>query len=190
MSSTRSKSQETFVLASGCFWCAEAAYRVLDGIYSIESGYTGGATENPRDYQIATGTTGHAEAVRITFDPSVLPEAVLLDVFFTIHDPTQLNRQGNDVGTHVRSALFWANAAQRELFASAIEEAKKTWGPGVVTELTRLEKFWPAEEHHQNFFAKNPGNAYCQIAARPKMTTVVRAFPEYATQMRGEVGSS
>lgn len=170
---------ESFVLASGCFWCAEAAYRVLEGVIELEAGYTGGTTENPRDYQIATGATGHAEAVKVTFDPQVLPQRVLLEVFFAIHDPTQLNRQGNDVGTHVRSAMFWQNQHQRELFASAIDSAKSTWGPGVVTELTPLQKWWPAEEHHQNFFAKNPENAYCQIAAVPKMSHVRTSFPDY-----------
>lgn len=170
---------KTYVLAGGCFWCLDAAYRVLSGVSSVVSGYTGGTTQHPSYEQVCTGTTGHAEAVAVTFDPSVIPSDVILDAFFTMHDPRQLNRQGNDIGTQYRSAMFYADAEQQVLFEAARERAEEMWGGGVVTELAPLGEFFDAEEYHQDFFAKNPTQGYCLAVAVPKVTKVRQAFQPY-----------
>lgn len=170
---------QNFVLAGGCFWCLDAVYRTLDGVHDVVSGYTGGHVENPSYDAVCTGTTGHAEAVAVSFDESVIPADVILDVFFTLHDPRQLNRQGADVGTQYRSAMYYADDAQRELFESARDRASETWDGGVVTEITPLGHFYEAEEHHQDFFAKNPGQGYCMAVAVPKVSKVRKSFAEY-----------
>lgn len=169
----------SFVLAGGCFWCLDAVYRDLRGVTDVVSGYCGGSVENPSYQAVCTGTTGHAEVVRVDFDEAVIPASVILDVFFTLHDPRQLNRQGNDVGTQYRSAMFYADEAQRELFAGAIERASELWGGGVVTTLEPLAVFYEAEEYHQNFFARNPGQGYCMAVAVPKVVKVRKSFAEY-----------
>jgi len=169
----------TYVLAGGCFWCLDAAYRVLNGVSSVVSGYTGGSTTNPTYEQICTGTTGHAEAVAVEFDPDVIPSDVILDAFFTMHDPRQLNRQGGDVGTQYRSAMFYSSDEQKALFEAARERASATWGGGVVTEIVPLEEFFDAEEYHQDFFAKNPGQGYCLAVAVPKVNKVRAGFAPY-----------
>jgi len=169
----------TYVLAGGCFWCLDAAYRVLDGVSSVVSGYTGGSTPNPNYEQICTGTTGHAEAVAVEFDPDVIPSDVILDAFFTMHDPRQLNRQGNDVGTQYRSAMFYTSEEQRILFEAARDRAEQTWGGGVVTEISPLGEFFDAEDYHQDFFAKNPGQGYCLAVAVPKVNKVRAGFASY-----------
>ncbi|AWB89536.1 peptide-methionine (S)-S-oxide reductase MsrA [Homoserinimonas hongtaonis] len=170
---------ETFVVAGGCFWCLDAVYRTLKGVSSVVSGYTGGSVPNPSYEAVCTGATGHAEAVAVTFDPAVIPAQVILDVFFTLHDPRQLNRQGNDVGTQYRSAMFYQNDAQRELFEEARERASEIWGGGVVTEIVPLGEYFVAEEYHQDFFAKNPGQGYCMAVALPKVNKVRKSFSEY-----------
>jgi peptide-methionine (S)-S-oxide reductase len=170
---------QTFVLAGGCFWCLDAVYRTLRGVEAVVSGYTGGATPNPSYEAVCTGSTGHAEAVAVTFDPDVIPADIILDVFFTLHDPRQLNRQGNDVGTQYRSAMFYSDDAQRELFESARERASDIWGGGVVTEISPLGVYFEAEEYHQDFFAKNPGQGYCLAVALPKVNKVRKGFAEY-----------
>jgi len=170
---------KTYVLAGGCFWCLDAAYRVLRGVSSVVSGYTGGTVEHPTYEQVCTGTTGHAEAVAVTFDPSVIPSDVILDAFFTMHDPRQLNRQGNDVGTQYRSAMFYADDEQRELFEAARQRAEATWDGGVVTEIVPLGTYFEAEEYHQDFFAKNPGQGYCLAVAVPKVNKVRSSFKDY-----------
>lgn len=170
---------KTYVLAGGCFWCLDAAYRVLRGVSSVVSGYTGGTTAHPSYEQVCTGTTGHAEAVAVTFDPSLIPSDVILDAFFTMHDPRQLNRQGNDIGTQYRSAMFYADAEQQILFEAARERADEMWGGGVVTEVSPLGEFFDAEEYHQDFFAKNPTQGYCLAVAVPKVTKVRQAFQQY-----------
>lgn len=169
----------TYVLAGGCFWCLDAAYRVLNGVSSVVSGYTGGSTPHPTYEQICTGTTGHAEAVAVEFDPDVIPSDVILDAFFTMHDPRQLNRQGNDVGTQYRSAIFYTSDEQRILFESARDRAEETWGGGVVTEISPLGEFFDAEDYHQDFFAKNPGQGYCLAVAVPKVNKVRAGFASY-----------
>ena len=143
------------------------------------SGYTGGQVENPTYEQVCQGTTGHAEAVAVTFDPNVIPSDVILDAFFTMHDPRQLNRQGNDVGTQYRSAMFYRDEEEKALFEAAIDRANEMWGGGVVTELAPLGEFFVAEDYHQDFFAKNPFQGYCLAVAVPKVQKVRKAFSEY-----------
>ncbi len=170
---------ETFVLAGGCFWCLDAAYRPLRGVSSVVSGYTGGSVANPSYELVCTGTTGHAEAVAVTFDPDVIPGDVILDAFFTMHDPRQLNRQGNDIGTQYRSAMFPADAEQEKVFAAARERAAEIWGSAPVTTMEPLREFYPAEDYHQDFFAKNPTQGYCLAVAVPKVNKVRAHFAEY-----------
>ncbi|MDF2579377.1 MULTISPECIES: peptide-methionine (S)-S-oxide reductase MsrA [Microbacterium] len=170
----------TFILAGGCFWCLDAAYRALDGVSEVVSGYIGGNVPHPSYEAVCTGTTGHAEAVSVTFDPDVIPADVILDAFFTMHDPRQLNRQGADVGTQYRSAMFPLDDAQRELFAAARDRADEMWGGGVVTTMEPADDFYPAEDYHQDFFAKNPGQGYCLAVAVPKVNKVRARFAEYA----------
>lgn len=171
----------TFYLAGGCYWCLDAAYRVLRGVTSVVSGFAGGHVDNPTYEAVCTGTTGHAEVVEVTFDESVIPADVILDAFFTMHDPRQLNRQGNDVGTQYRSAMFPTDDAQRALFEAARDRANENWGGGVVTEITDFTEFFPAEDYHQDFFAKNPTQGYCLAVAVPKVNKVRAGFAQYLT---------
>jgi peptide-methionine (S)-S-oxide reductase len=150
----------TFVVAGGCFWCLDAVYRTLNGVSDVVSGYTGGTKENP------------------TYE-AVIPAEVILDVFFTLHDPRQLNRQGNDVGTQYRSAMFFDGEEQKELFQASIDRANEYWGGGLVTTLEPLGAFYDAEEYHQNFFARNPGQGYCLAVAVPKVNKVRASFASY-----------
>jgi len=169
----------TFVLAGGCFWCLDAVYRTLNGVSDVVSGYAGGTVPNPSYEAVCTGDTGHAEVVAVTFDAEVIPDSVILDVFFTLHDHRQLNRQGNDVGTQYRSAMFYEDDLQKSLFEAAIARADELWGGGVVTTLEPLREFYTAEEYHQNFFAKNPGQGYCLAVAVPKVNKVRASFSSY-----------
>jgi peptide-methionine (S)-S-oxide reductase len=170
---------KTYVLAGGCFWCLDAAYRVLRGVHDVVSGYTGGHTDHPNYDQVCSGATGHAEAVAVTFDPAVIPSDVILDAFFTMHDPRQLNRQGHDVGTQYRSAMFYRDDEEKALFEAAIARANEMWGGGVVTEVSPLGEYFDAEEYHQDFFAKNPTQGYCLAVAVPKVQKVRQSFGEY-----------
>ncbi len=170
---------ETYVLAGGCFWCLDAVYRSLEGVTDVVSGYTGGSFRNPTYEAVCTGMTGHAEAVAVTFDPAVIPEDVILDVFFTLHDPRQLNRQGNDVGTQYRSAMYFADEQQRDRFKAAIGRAAEIWGGKVVTQLEPLGDWYPAEAYHQDFFAKNPNQGYCTAVALPKVNKVRKSYAQY-----------
>lgn len=170
---------ETFVLAGGCFWCLDAVYRTLRGVSDVVSGYAGGDTVSPTYEAVCTGRTGHAEVVAVEFDPEIIPADVILDVFFTLHDPRQLNRQGADVGTQYRSAMFYADDEQKARFETAIARANELWDGGVVTTLEPLETFYRAEEYHQDFFAKNPGQGYCMAVAVPKVNKVRKAYSEY-----------
>jgi peptide-methionine (S)-S-oxide reductase len=170
---------ESYVLAGGCFWCLDAVYRTLKGVDDVVSGYTGGVSPNPSYEAVCTGATGHAEAVRVDFDPDVIPSDVILDVFFSLHDPTQLNRQGADVGTQYRSAMFFADDAQRERFEAARERAADWWPGEIVTTIEPLGDFFRAEEYHQDFFAKNPGQGYCLAVALPKVNKIRRSYADY-----------
>lgn len=169
----------TYVLAGGCFWCLDAVYRRIKGVESVVSGYVGGQTKKPTYEQVSTGLTGHAEAVQITFDEKQIPSKDILDIFFLIHDPTTLNRQGNDVGTQYRSAVYWQDDAQRIEFEAAIERASSHWEDPIVTEIEKLNIFYQAEEYHQDYFNKNPGNGYCSIVIAPKIIKARAAYLHY-----------
>ena len=170
---------ETYVLAGGCFWCLDAVYRSLEGVSDVVSGYTGGSFKNPSYDAVCTGMTGHAEAVAVTFDPDVIPRDVILDVFFTLHDPRQLNRQGNDVGTQYRSAMFYTDDEQKQVFEAAIARAGEIWDGRIVTQLAPLGTWYEAEDYHQDFFAKNPNQGYCLAVALPKVNKVRRSYAQY-----------
>jgi len=171
----------TFYLGGGCYWCLDAAYRVLRGVSSVVSGFAGGHVDSPSYEAVCAGTTGHAEVVAVTFDESVIPADVILDAFFTMHDPRQLNRQGNDVGTQYRSVMFPTDSEQRQLFEVARDRADETWGGGVVTTIDDFTEFFPAEDYHQDFFAKNPTQGYCLAVAVPKVNKVRAGFAQYLT---------
>lgn len=159
----------TAILAAGCFWCVEAVFDALQGVTSVESGYIGGTVDNPTYRQVCDGTTGHAEAVRIEFDPTVISYPELLEIFFEIHDPTQLNRQGNDVGTQYRSAIFPIDDAQVVDAQAAISVADAAHGGRVVTTIERAGPFWVAEDYHQEYFEREgASNPYCQVVVAPK----------------------
>ena len=169
---------ETVTLAGGCFWCVEAVYDDLKGVQSVESGYMGGRTLNPTYEDICTGTTGHAEVIRVSFDPAELRCADLLRVFFTIHDPTTLNRQGNDSGTQYRSAIFYHSEEQKKVAHEIIAEvtAEKVYSDTIVTEVTAASTFYVAENYHQEYFARNPGQPYCMFVVAPKMSKFRKKF--------------
>lgn len=169
----------TYVLAGGCFWCLDAIYRRLKGVTSVLSGYAGGGTDNPTYYEVATGETGHAEVVEITFDEKIISSDVILDLFFLIHDPTTLNRQGADVGTQYRSDMFYADDTQKKSFEDAIERAKTHWDDPIVTKLTKLDMFYVAEDEHQDYFNNNPGNGYCSVVITPKIIKARSAYAEW-----------
>jgi peptide-methionine (S)-S-oxide reductase len=169
----------TYVLAGGCFWCLDAVYRRLKGVESVVSGYTGGHFDSPSYEEVSSESTGHAEAVEITFDESIIPSEDILDLFFLIHDPTTLNRQGNDVGTQYRSAMFYSDESQKEAFETALTRAKDHWDNPIVTEIMPLEKFWAAEDYHQDYFNKNPGNGYCSIVIAPKIVKARSAYTKW-----------
>ena len=162
---------ETATLAGGCFWCLEAVFELLEGVEKVESGYTGGNTLNPGYEQVCSGTTGHAEAVRITFDPAVIPFRELLEVFFTIHDPTTLNRQGNDVGSQYRSAIFTHNPEQK-----AIAEEVISGAPSAVTEIIPAGIFYLAEDDHQEYFRGHADQPYCLFVVAPKVAKLREKF--------------
>jgi peptide-methionine (S)-S-oxide reductase len=171
---------EIATLAGGCFWCLEAAYDELKGVISVESGYSGGSVVNPTYKQVCNGTTGHAEVVQVTFDPQVISFKDLLNVFFVIHDPTTLNRQGNDVGTQYRSAIYYHSEAQKTTAEEVIRELteQKVWDHKIVTEVTPFEKFYVAEDYHQEYFAHNPYQPYCMMVVAPKVTKFRKHFFE------------
>ncbi|WP_298281311.1 peptide-methionine (S)-S-oxide reductase MsrA [Acidocella sp.] len=166
---------ETAILGGGCFWCLEAAYDELKGVALVRSGYAGGHVPTPTYKQVCTGETGHAEVVEVTFDPTVISYSDLLKVFFTIHDPTQLNRQGADVGTQYRSVIFHASPAQRAAAEAAIADFTPVWGK-IVTQLAPLEAFYPAEKEHEDYFARNPWSGYCQVVIAPKIAKLRNMF--------------
>ena len=169
---------ETATLAAGCFWCVEAVFDDLIGVEDVVSGYSGGHTENPTYQQVCSETTGHAEVVQITFDPVELSFADLLRVYFTVHDPTQLNRQGNDIGSSYRSAIFYHSDEQRQTADEVIAEitAEGIYSVAIVTEVTAFDKFWPAENYHQEYFANNPNQPYCAAVVAPKVAKFRQKF--------------
>ena len=169
---------DTAVFGGGCFWCVEAIYVELKGVISVTSGYSGGSIENPGYRQVCSGSTGHAEVCEILYDPTIISFDKLLEVFWTVHDPTQLNRQGNDVGTQYRSIIFYTNTSQRELAESYKEKlnAEKTFNKPVVTEISPLKAFYKAEDYHQDYFEKNGNAPYCSVVIVPKVEKFRKVF--------------
>lgn len=170
---------KTYVLAGGCFWCLDAVFRRLKGVESSISGYAGGSEQDAHYYKVATGTTGHTEAVQVTFDETELPAEDLLDIFFLIHNPTTKDRQGSDVGPQYRSAMFHEDEAQKVLFEKAIARAQEHWEEPIVTEIVPLEKFYPAESEHQDYFTNNSANPYCSVVISPKVVKARKKFNKY-----------
>lgn len=171
---------ETATLAGGCFWCTEAVFKDLKGVTSVRSGYSGGHKENPTYNEVCMGTTGHAEVVQIEFDPNELSFADLLKVFFTVHDPTTLNRQGNDVGTQYRSAVFFHNEEQERAAKETIKELDELgiYDDPIVTEVTKFDTFYPAENYHDDYFVNNPNQPYCMGVVAPKVAKFRKKFAD------------
>ena len=167
---------ELATLAGGCFWCLDAVYRDLRGVERVVSGYMGGQTANPSYELVCTGTSGHAEVVQITFDPDVISYRELLEVFFTIHDPTTLNRQGADSGTQYRSAIFYHSDEQKATAAEVIAEVQPLWNDPIVTEVSSADTFYAGEAHHQDYYNNNPNQGYCQVVIEPKVAKARAAF--------------
>ncbi len=169
---------ETATLGGGCFWCLEAVYQELKGVQQVESGYTGGHVPNPTYEQVCDGTTGHAEVVRLSFDPDVVSYREILEVFFTIHDPTTLNRQGNDVGTQYRSAIYTHSSQQQETARQVIAEMANVWDAPIVTEVSPVGAYYKAEDYHQNYFKQHPLQGYCAFVVAPKVAKFRKIFAE------------
>ncbi|HJR82000.1 MAG TPA: peptide-methionine (S)-S-oxide reductase MsrA [Anaerolineales bacterium] len=169
---------QTATLAGGCFWCLEAVYDEVKGVHSVESGYAGGHVDNPTYREVCNGTTGHAEVVQVKFDPNIVSYRDLLNVFFAIHDPTTLNRQGADVGTQYRSAILYHDDEQRKIAEELIRDlnAQQIWDRPIVTEVTKFDKFYMAEDYHQEYFARNPYQPYCQAIVAPKVSKFRKHF--------------
>lgn len=169
---------EQATLGGGCFWCLEAVFENIEGVESVVSGYAGGHVTNPTYEQVCTGTTGHTEVVQITFDPSRISYREILEIFFTMHNPTTLNRQGNDVGPQYRSAIFYHSPEQKKIAEDTIREldASDIWGRPLVTEINPLHVFYPAEEEHQAFFRRNPYQPYCQFVIAPKVAELRKRY--------------
>ena len=181
--STDPKTYELATLAGGCFWCLEAVYVELRGVEKVASGYAGGHVKNPTYREVCNGTTGHAEVVQVTFDPAVVSFRDILRIFFTIHDPTTLNRQGNDVGTQYRSAIFYHDETQKQVAVEVIDELtlQGVWPNPIVTEVAPLDHFYAAEAYHQDYFANNPMQPYCQVIVAPK---VAKFRKQYFQQLK------
>lgn len=169
-------SEETAVLGGGCFWCLEAAYQEVRGVTKVVSGYAGGDEPNPTYEKVCTGTTGYAEVVKITFDPTVINFEQILEIFWAIHDPTTPNRQGNDVGSQYRSVIFFQNEDQKLTAEASIQQVQKLWANPVVTQLQPIGEFYPAEDYHQNYFRSNPEQGYCQVVINPKLQKLRQKF--------------
>ena len=160
---------ETIVLGGGCFWCVEAIYQDLKGVEKVVSGYAGGSVSNPTYREVCTGTTGHAEVLQISYDPAIISLQDILQIFFTVHDPTTLNRQGADVGTQYRSVIFYNSAEEKAIAEAAKTEAQEIWDDAIVTEIVPATTFYPAEQYHQNYYKDNPYQPYCNIVITPKV---------------------
>lgn len=173
----------TYVLGGGCFWCLDGVYAQLRGVSSVESGYAGG--DQPADYwHVVSDHTGHAEVVRLTFDETIIPADVILDIFFLIHDPTSLNKQGADEGTQYRSTMMFADEQQHQAFQAALNKAQSVWNRPIVTEIVPLKTFYPAEPEHQDYYANNALTGYCQIVIDPK---IAKTRAQYASWFKEEV---
>lgn len=172
------KGLEQATLGGGCFWCLEAVYENIQGVERVVSGYTGGQLANPTYEQVCTGTTGHAEVVQVTFDPSIISYKEILEIFFAMHDPTSLNRQGNDIGPQYRSAIFFHDSEQKKIAETTIEEltAQGIWDQPIVTEVVPLDVFFPAEAVHHEYYRRNPFQPYCQFVIAPKLAELRRRY--------------
>lgn len=190
--STERTSHEVATFGGGCFWCVEAVFLELAGVEKVESGYAGGSVHNPTYRQVCSGTTGHAEVVQITFDPSVISYRDLLQVFFTVHDPTTLNRQGADVGTQYRSVVFYHSPEQQQTAEQVMREIEATgvWPGPIVTQLEPAPVFYPAEDYHQDYYAQNRDQPYCQVVIAPKVARLRQKFVEKLkrSEQRSAVG--
>jgi methionine-S-sulfoxide reductase len=174
------RQESVAVFGGGCFWCTEAVFKMLRGVSKVEPGYAGGRTEHPTYEEVSTGKTGHAECVAVTYDPGQVAYRTLLTIFFASHDPTTLDRQGADVGSQYRSAVFYTTPTQRdeaEAFIREIDESAEM-GDRVVTEVAPLEKFWPAEDYHKDYYARNKSAGYCQVVINPKLEKVQHQFAD------------
>ncbi len=182
---TSSQNKEIVTFGGGCFWCIEAIFEELEGVEQVESGYSGGRVDDPTYQQVCTGKTGHAEVVQVTFDPKVISVKKILRIFFTVHDPTTLNRQGPDVGTQYRSVIFYRSQEQRAIAGEVLREiqSEKLWSDPIVTEIVPFKAFYKAEDYHQDYYKLNPGQAYCRIIIDPK----VKKFRElYQDTLKGK----
>ena len=177
---TTGKELEKATLGGGCFWCTEAVYLELKGVVDVKPGYSGGHVKNPSYREVCNETTGHAEVVQITFDPEIVSFSEILEVFFVTHDPTSLNRQGNDVGTQYRSAIFYQNENQKETALKVIGalNQEKAYDKPIVTEVTKFSAFYPAEDYHINYFARNKNQPYCQYVVAPKVEKFKKVFKD------------
>jgi peptide-methionine (S)-S-oxide reductase len=177
---TMSANTDTITLGGGCFWCIEAVFLNLKGVESATSGYMGGTVKNPTYREVCTGTTGHAEVVQVVYDPKVVSFEEILEVFFTVHDPTTLNRQGNDTGTQYRSAIFYHTQAQKETAERIVAELNKSgaWSNPLVTQIVPASSFYKAENYHQNYYNNNSEAGYCQYVIQPKLEKFRKVFPE------------
>lgn len=171
--------KDSLVIAGGCFWCLDAVYRQVSGVHDVISGYTGGHTPNPFYEQVCAGGSGHAEAVEVVFDPQVISREQIMELFFASHDPTTLNRQGYDVGTQYRSALFYRSEEERAFFADQIRAAQLNWADPIVTTVEPLGEFHLAEPIHQDFYANNPYSGYCQVIINPKVAKVRQYYSSW-----------
>lgn len=176
----RGASLEAATVAGGCFWCIEAVFREVEGVENVVSGYTGGAADNPTYEQVCTGETGHAEAVQVGFDPSRVSYREVLEVFFSVHDPTTLNRQGADAGTQYRSAIFYHDEQQKAVAEGLVREINEAavWKEPIVTQIVPLDTFYPAEDYHQQYFLQHPEQAYCQMVISPKLNKLRTQWPK------------
>jgi peptide-methionine (S)-S-oxide reductase len=176
------KDKQVLVLGGGCFWCTEAVYKDVRGVSDVESGYSNGHAKQPSYEQVCTGTTGHNEVVRLEYDPAEVSTRELLEIFFVVHDPTTLNRQGNDVGTQYRSGIYFTSPAQEAEARALIAELTRddAFGRPIVTEVLPLQNYWPAEAYHQDFFERNPHQGYCMAVAAPKVAKFRKTFARLA----------
>ena len=170
--------KQSIVLAGGCFWCLEAAYQLIKGVIMAEPGYCGGKAEEADYETVCSGRTNHAESVRISYDPETISLDDILEIFWTIHDPTTLNRQGNDVGRQYRSAIFYDTEEQKKTAEKSLKSHQKYWQDKIVTEITPLSEFYPAEAYHRNYFMNNPDKSYCQLIINPKLTKLRRKLSD------------
>jgi peptide-methionine (S)-S-oxide reductase len=170
---------QTITLGGGCFWCLEAVFERVQGVLGVQSGYSNGHLREPSYAQVCGGGTGHAEVVRVNFDADVIPLRTVLEIFFHVHDPTTRNRQGNDIGTQYRSAIYWHDETQRALIDEVLTEAQRAHGGRVVTEVAAENNYWPAEDYHQHYFVRNPHQGYCAMIVAPKVAKFERSFRQW-----------